>query len=161
VNIKTGKGHIGGYAKDIDDLFYKIDRGNLIDERREDRTQKAQIIIIGKEAACKRPEMLFAIGDLLPQDNLGGIDAIGAGNLAPLALAAEPYPFINGGLFIRAKTFRIGAGLFRSGESGIDPEYGTALNTDCTSYAMLKIGFHYKSPSHIFAAPIPVAIAIP
>jgi len=105
--------------------------------------------------------MLFTVGKLFSEYDLRGIDAIGTGNLAPFALAAESYPFIERCLFVTTETLRIGTGLLRPGKFGIHPEYGAVFNTYGASYAMLKIGFHYNSSSHIFAAATPVAIAVP
>ena len=161
MNIKTGKGHISGKPEDIHNLFYKPEGGKFINEWREGRREDTQIVIVREEAVREGSEMLFAVGKLFSEYDLRGIDAIGAGNLAPLALAAQSYPFIERRLFITAKSFRIGTGLLRPGKFGIHPEYGAVFNTYCASYAMLKIGFHYKSSSHIFAAATPVAIAVP
>jgi hypothetical protein len=139
VNIETGKGHIGRKPEDIHDLFYKRERGKFIDERCEGGREDTQVVIVRKEAVCKGSEMFTAIGKLFSEDDLCRIDAIGTGNLA----------------------LRIGTCLLRPGKFGIYPEYGAVFNTYGTSYAMLKIGFHYKRSSHIFAAATPVAIAVP
>jgi hypothetical protein len=161
MNIETRKWHISGEPEDIHDLFYKPEGGTFINEWREGRREGTQIVIVREESVREGSEMLFAVGKLFSEYDLRGIDAIGTGNLAPLALAAQSYPFIERRLFITAKSFRIGTGLLRPGKFGIHPEYGAVFNTYGASYAMLKIGFHYKSSSHIFDAATPVAIAVP
>jgi hypothetical protein len=139
MSIETGKGHVGGEPENIHDLFYKRERGKFIDKQREGGREGTQVVIVREQTVRKGSEMLFAVGKLFSEYYLRRIDAIRTGNLTPLALAAQSYPFIKRRLFVTAETFRIGTGLLRPGKLGIYPEYGAIFNTYGTSYAMLKI----------------------
>jgi len=159
--LEAGEGYIGGYAQDAHQSPEEPDRGKPIDHRCGQGTEGSQEIDVGKHPVGQGPEVSRTIGELFTEDDLGGIDAVGTGHLASLALAAEPDPLIPGEVFVDAESFRVGSRLLGTGEGRIDLEDGTVLHADSASYAVLEIVVHRIYSSHFSAAATPVATAMP
>jgi len=101
---------------------------------------------MGKEPLGKRSEMPLAVSRLFSEDDFSGIHPVRAGHLASLALAAQAYPAVKGGVVIRTEPLGVGTRLLGAGEGRIHFEYGAVCHTDGASDAMLKIKRHCTPP---------------
>jgi len=95
-------------------------------------------MIVGKESGSKGALLAFPASDLGAKNDFGRINAVGAGQFAALALAAELHPFIDGRFTVQPESLRVGPRLFRPWEKGISPENRAILHADRTSYTILE-----------------------